>query len=151
MEDLDRQANYTPIISFRVDIDPLNNPFLATETALREAIEGAVGHLVSARHVSVRPLDPAAVAPVPIIQQEAEVVAPPVAPVLAELSAREREVLEVLAEGKANKEIGQELQIATNTVRAHVLNILAKLGVNNRTKAARIYQNCLLDGGIDVA
>jgi LuxR family transcriptional regulator, maltose regulon positive regulatory protein len=52
------------------------------------------------------------------------------------LTAREREVLEVLAQGASNQEIAKTLVIAPNTVKRHVQAILAKLGVRNRTQAA---------------
>jgi DNA-binding NarL/FixJ family response regulator len=54
------------------------------------------------------------------------------------LSIREHEVLTLLARGKRNKEIGAELAIAEDTVKMHVKNILAKLGVNDRTEAVTI-------------
>jgi len=52
------------------------------------------------------------------------------------LSTRECEVLALVAVGYSNKEIGQELGIAHNTVKNHLRSILAKLGVRNRTQAA---------------
>jgi DNA-binding NarL/FixJ family response regulator len=51
------------------------------------------------------------------------------------LTERETEVLQQLAQGKSNKEIAAELVIAEKTVRTHVSNILAKLGVTSRTQA----------------
>jgi len=55
---------------------------------------------------------------------------------LATLSEREREVLEVMAEGMSNQLIGEKLNISEKTVKTHVSNILAKLGVADRTQAA---------------
>jgi NarL family two-component system response regulator LiaR len=52
------------------------------------------------------------------------------------LTGRETEVLRQLARGKSNKEIAASLVIAEKTVRTHVSNILAKLGVTSRTQAA---------------
>jgi NarL family two-component system response regulator LiaR len=52
------------------------------------------------------------------------------------LSDCETEVLRLLARGKANKEIAQHLGIGERTVKSHVSNILAKLGVQSRTQAA---------------
>ncbi len=52
------------------------------------------------------------------------------------LTERETEVLRLLASGKANKEIAQALIIGEKTVKTHVSNILAKLGVQSRTQAA---------------
>jgi DNA-binding NarL/FixJ family response regulator len=53
-----------------------------------------------------------------------------------ELSPREREVLRLLAAGYSNREIGQALFVAEGTVKNHVSNILTKLGVRDRTRAA---------------
>jgi NarL family two-component system response regulator LiaR len=52
------------------------------------------------------------------------------------LTERETEVLRQLAQGKSNKEIAAALVIAEKTVRTHVSNILAKLGMTSRTQAA---------------
>jgi DNA-binding NarL/FixJ family response regulator len=54
----------------------------------------------------------------------------------AELSEREREILRLLAEGHANKEIARQLVISERTARTHVSNILRKLGLTSRTQAA---------------
>jgi LuxR family transcriptional regulator, maltose regulon positive regulatory protein len=51
------------------------------------------------------------------------------------LSARELEVLLLLAEGKPNRVIGEELVITLDTVKRHVTHILTKLGAGNRTQA----------------
>jgi two-component system, NarL family, nitrate/nitrite response regulator NarL len=53
----------------------------------------------------------------------------------AELTAREREVLRLLAEGLANKTIAHRLSISEHTVKFHVNAILGKLGVESRTEA----------------
>ncbi len=63
-----------------------------------------------------------------------EVRTPDVAPTA--LSEREREVLQLIARGKANKEIAAELTIGEKTVKTHVSSILNKLGVQSRTQAA---------------
>jgi DNA-binding CsgD family transcriptional regulator len=57
---------------------------------------------------------------------------------LARLSAREREVLAVLAEGVTNHELADRLFISERTVNRHLSNIFTKLEVGNRTAAARI-------------
>jgi len=57
---------------------------------------------------------------------------------LATLTAREQEVLRLLAEGRSNREIGAALYITPKTASVHVSNILAKLGAASRTEAAAI-------------
>lgn len=67
----------------------------------------------------------------------------PVAP----LSGREREVLHLMAQGLANKEIARELGIRTATVKNHVHSVLTKLGVRRRRDAVRVaFQGGLLEG-----
>jgi DNA-binding NarL/FixJ family response regulator len=53
-----------------------------------------------------------------------------------ELTPRELSVLEQIVEGKSNKQIGAHLKISETTVKTHVNNLLAKLGVTDRTQAA---------------
>lgn len=54
----------------------------------------------------------------------------------AALTARQREVLWLVAEGKSNKVIGRQLDMSENTVRNHVAAILDRLGVDSRLEAA---------------
>ncbi|HEX7063735.1 MAG TPA: response regulator transcription factor [Bacillales bacterium] len=53
-----------------------------------------------------------------------------------ELTGREIEILRLIAEGKTNHEIADELFIAVKTVKTHITNIFAKLEVDDRTQAA---------------
>ncbi len=52
------------------------------------------------------------------------------------LTPREREVLRLVARGKNNTQIAQELLISVNTVTRHMTNIFSKTGVSNRVQAA---------------
>src|ERR1044072_5955372 len=61
-----------------------------------------------------------------------------------ELSARELEVLRLVAKGKSNKEIAKDLGVAEGTIKIHLNNILSKLRVSDRTQAT----TCALQHGI---
>ncbi|EGX3970514.1 DNA-binding response regulator [Salmonella enterica] len=52
------------------------------------------------------------------------------------LSARQREILQMLAAGESNKQIGRALNISTGTVKAHLESLYRQLDVKNRTQAA---------------
>ncbi len=64
---------------------------------------------------------------------------------LPELTARENEVLALLADGLTDREISVALVISRRTVESHVRNILEKLGVDSRLQAARIYRHRTID------
>jgi DNA-binding NarL/FixJ family response regulator len=55
--------------------------------------------------------------------------------VASNLTSREMEVLSLVAKGMSNKEIGAALRLVEGTVKVHLTNILAKLGVSDRTQA----------------
>lgn len=59
---------------------------------------------------------------------------------LEELTPREKEVLDLLREGKSNQDIAEELCIEVGTVKNHVHNILKKLDVDSRHEAAALYE-----------
>jgi DNA-binding NarL/FixJ family response regulator len=56
--------------------------------------------------------------------------------VVNQLTARERDVLQLVTLGKTNREIGHSLSISMGTVKIHVEHIIGKLGVSDRTQAA---------------
>ena len=56
-------------------------------------------------------------------------------PPIEALTPRELEVLQIMARGARNRDIAQELVISERTVKIHVANVIAKLGVTNRTAA----------------
>lgn len=62
--------------------------------------------------------------------------ATPPSPELAELTARESEILQLVADGLADKEIADRLQIAQSTVKNHLANVYDKWCVRSRTEAA---------------
>ena len=57
------------------------------------------------------------------------------------LTARERQVLDLIAEGLSNRQIGERLFISVKTVSVHVSAVLRKLGVSTRTEAAVLQKN----------
>ena len=59
-------------------------------------------------------------------------------PAEEQLSAREIEVLQLVATGHSNKQIGQLLHISEATVKTHLIHIYGKLGVNDRTAAVTV-------------
>jgi len=62
-----------------------------------------------------------------------------------DLTAREREIAILIAQGKSNGEIADELVLSKRTVEKHITNILSKLGVTNRTQVVRwVIQSGLL-------
>jgi len=68
---------------------------------------------------------------------------PPVPSSLAELTPREKEVLQLIATGASNREIAHQLYISEGTVKNHVTNILNRLNLRDRTQAA-IWANTYL-------
>ena len=99
-------------------INPLDLP-----AAVRQAVEGTVYHALG----------------LPEIDEQSEARA-------AGLTAREIAILKAVARGLSNQAIGRELWVTEQTVKFHLTNIYRKLGVNNRTEAARYaYQHGLVE------
>ena len=62
------------------------------------------------------------------------------------LTARESEILKLVADGRSNGEIGKQLFISAKTVSVHVSNVMAKLGAGSRTEATALARRAgLLD------
>ena len=57
-------------------------------------------------------------------------------PRIAQLNTRERQVLELIADGLTNRQIGTRLGVTEKTIKNYVSNLLAKLGLQSRTQAA---------------
>jgi DNA-binding NarL/FixJ family response regulator len=120
--------------------------FLDDDRLLPAVQAGAAGYLlkdvepselaraVRAAHAGEAMLDPAAAAR--LVGAIADGQATAAAEERERLTRREREVLELIAQGRSNKRIAFELGISEKTVKAHVGRLLAKLGVADRTQAA---------------
>lgn len=115
-------------------------------------LEAAVGHLRHDRDVVVHPhrsepealghshRPPDVVGPHAVISPTINnlVEAVPRRSTSEQLTAREREVLELISMGKSNAQIATQLFIASRTVATHVEHILAKLGAANRAHASAL-------------
>jgi DNA-binding NarL/FixJ family response regulator len=116
------------------------------ELVLAAIMSGAIGYLtknvrrselVDALHTAARGdslLDPRVVAPV--LEQLKSVSQEQVRTTDGGLTAREQEVLSLIAEGITNRQIAERLVISEHTARNHVGNILGKLGFRSRAEAA---------------
>jgi DNA-binding NarL/FixJ family response regulator len=106
-----------------------------------EPIDRVAGLLIGAHDYLVKPLDPGELlVRVRRLVEAARVGhhAPPKASVLKRLTAREREVLLLLADGLRQPEIAQQLVISPKTVATHIQRVLEKLGVHSRSQAVAV-------------
>jgi two-component system, NarL family, response regulator LiaR len=116
----------------------------AEDERLLPAIQaGAAGYLLKnvapaelARAVRAAHAGEALLDPVIAARLVDAIAQPPGEPAPERLTAREQEVLALIARGFSNKRIARELGIAEKTVKTHVGHVLAKLGVTDRTQAA---------------
>ncbi|KYC37288.1 LuxR family transcriptional regulator [Scytonema hofmannii PCC 7110] len=76
-----------------------------------------------------------------LVQSPSKPKEPP--PGLSELTIREREVLQLIANGLSNREISQTLHLSEGTVRNHITNILGRLNLRDRTQAALLANSFL--------
>jgi DNA-binding NarL/FixJ family response regulator len=96
-------------------------------SALAAAIRAvAAGHVLLGPEVAAALLGPGTAQSVHGVGNGAE----------PQLTAREREVLDLIARGRSNREIAKALTVSEKTVKTHVSNVLMKLGVADRTQAA---------------
>ena len=59
---------------------------------------------------------------------------------LLTLTVKERQVIQLVAEGKSNKQVARDLNVTPETIKSHMKNIFAKLKVDNRAQAAVMVQ-----------
>lgn len=97
---------------------------------LKDADVDEVSHAIRSAHHGEVHLDPT------VAKRLMAALRTPKEDPLAALTGREREILRMVAAGKANKQIAAELVISERTARTHVSNILRKLDLASRTQAA---------------
>jgi DNA-binding NarL/FixJ family response regulator len=96
---------------------------------LKDADADQVGEAIRAAHRGEVHLDPV------VARQLTKAIAAP-QQTAAALTAREREILVLVAQGKSNRDIAEALVISERTARTHISHVLTKLGLTSRTQAA---------------
>lgn len=105
-------------------------PNTATGEEILAAVEAALAGLIVLPRDALEILEETATQ-----EPNHETTALDLEPLSETLTPRERQVLDMIAEGLGNKEIAWQLQISEHTVKFHVSSILAKLGASSRTEA----------------
>lgn len=128
--DIARSLSGLPVRAWGIlPVDASGEELVVAVKALQEGLWVAAPHLVE--HLFSRPLpSPGGVrvaSPYEIVEE----------PLHEPLTARETEVLQLLAQGLANKQIAVALGISEHTVKFHISSIYGKLEVTNRTEAVR--------------
>ncbi len=127
----DFEALEIPVLALLSDTNQAEEAWSVGARAMlrRESTGNSVSAAASAVAQGLIVIDPelaSSILPVPLNRDEE---------LLDELTAREMDVLLLLAEGLTNKEIGQRLGISRHTVKFHVNSILSKLHAQSRTEA----------------
>ena len=133
-----QQAQATLAHSLKLaEPETLRRPFLEAPLPVRDLLQQ--NHALVAEHtwMRVRPVDgaPSAAAPAPGVPAPNRGSDPPV--LVEVLTAKEREVLALLAQLLTTQEIADAMFVSVNTVRTHVRNIMRKLAVSRRNEAVR--------------
>ena len=109
-----------------------SNSWPASVPSLRRFAAGAVHHPAAHQEFVRRPTQP-------VLQQPATVGRP---------TEREREVLQLMAQGLSNAEIAQAFVLSETTVKTHVARVLSKLGLRDRVQAVVFaYETALVQPG----
>jgi DNA-binding NarL/FixJ family response regulator len=115
-----------------------------TADALRGGVRGILpadtpaNQLLAALQAAIAGLLVAHPSDLPVAQAASNSGSAPLAELPEQLTPREREVLQRLAAGLANKQIADQLRISEHTVKFHVASILGKLGASTRTEAVAL-------------
>ena len=125
-------AQYAPAAMVLLSDDPAP---AWSEVLLRGGVRAVLPHDASPAQIIAAVFAAAAGLAVVPVEDAPEVLPPRGEQVVEPLTPRERQVLEMLAEGLSNKEIAGRLGISDHTAKFHVNSILAKLGASSRTEA----------------